>query len=69
MRLNRGQQNKGTLILNMRLRHLLHTSTRGSGKFQAEPVCFLFSWQKGIAFKCSLELHSYALITAFFRST
>ena len=49
------------------MRHQLHTSTWGSGKFQAESVWF-FSWQKRIAFKCSLDLHFYALIIGFFRS-
>ena len=37
---NREQRNKGTLILKLGLRHLLHTSTQGSGKFQAQPVSF-----------------------------
>ena len=58
------------------LRHLLQTSTWGSGKFQAEPVCFVCVcvcvcvcvWQKGIAFKCSPDLYFYAMIVGFFRS-
>ena len=43
---NRGQQNKGTLILKWGLRHLLHSSTQGSGKFQAESVSFYFVTKK-----------------------
>ena len=42
----RGQQNKGTLILKWGLRHLLGTSTQGSGKFQAEPVSSFFRDKK-----------------------
>ena len=37
----RRQQNKGALILKWVLRHLLHTTMRNGGKFQAEPVFFL----------------------------
>ena len=62
----RGQQNKCTLILKWEVEKL-RTSIQGSGKFQAEPVP-LFSLQKRIAFKRSLDLPFYALIIRFFRS-
>ena len=42
----KGQQNKGILILKWRFRHLLHTSTRNLGKFQAEPIYFFFVIKK-----------------------
>ena len=56
-----------TLILKWGLKHVLGTSTHGSGKFQAEPVSFNFV-TKRIPFKCSLDLHFYTLIIGFFRS-
>ena len=48
-----GNRIRGHWFWNEGLRNLLHTSTRGSEKFQGEPTCFFvfFLWQKGIAFK------------------
>ena len=49
----REQQNKETLILKWEgreLKHLLHTSTRGSGKFQAEPGWLFF---KNVLLTCN----------------
>ena len=42
----RGQQNKVTLILKWGLRHLLRTSTQGSGKYQADAVSLFFRDKK-----------------------
>ena len=56
---------RGHWFLNVDLRHQPRTNTRGSGKFQAEPVSFFV--RKRIAFNYSLALNFYALIIGFFR--
>ena len=53
------------------LRHLLHTSIEIQENFKQSLsfFYFLFFRAKKIAFKCSLDLHFYALIIGFFRLT